>query len=136
MVGIARLCIAGLGVGVKDPVGTQPAAGFLPMDASHRATKCPTCPLPVCLGTQLPCQHKFVFVAVDTHTSDHKCKLGFLTKAEMVVSLAVCRKEKGSNHMDWEAEADPERLLPLACRGGAEHLPMWTTQTLHFLKDR
>lgn len=119
MVGIARLCIDGLGVGVKDPVGTQPAAGFL---VSHGCQ--PLChkvpslsPFPVCLGTQLPCQHKFVFAAVDTHThtSDHKCKLDFLTKVEMVMSLAACRKEKGPSHMDWGAEAHPERLLPLAC---------------------
>lgn len=77
-----------------------------------------------------------MFAAVDTHTSDHKYKLGFLTEVEMVMSLAVCRKEKGSNHMDWGAEAHPERLLPLACRGGAEHLSTGTTQTLPFLEGQ
>lgn len=124
MVGIARLCIDGLGAGVKDPVGTQPAAGFL---VSHGCQ--PSChkvpclpPFLVCLGSQLPCQYKFVFAAVDTHISDHKCRLGFLTKVEMVVSLVVCRKEKGPIHMDWGAKAHPERLLPLTIRGGVEHL--------------
>lgn len=59
-----------------------------------------------------------MFAAVNTHASDHKYKLRFPTKVEMVMSLAVCRKEKGSSHTDWGTEAHPERIEYSLC---AEH---------------
>lgn len=73
-------------------------------------------PLPSVPGNPAPMSAQIcVCSSRHTHTSDHKCKLDFLTKVEMIMSLAACRKEKGPSHMDWGAEAHPERLLPLAC---------------------